>query len=128
MLEQILRQGPGGDLLHHQIIVLLIDTARQSHRAELDPTEPSVRRDGVWSMAQHLLVEPDVGFLQLVRFGVGDGVAELPAPLAQHHPHDLHQVRGVPLVVNDANLGTAAPLAVPDAPSQSKTLHKDPQG
>lgn len=49
VLQQILRQGPGGDLLHHQVIVLLIDAARQSHGAELDPTELSVTRDRVWS-------------------------------------------------------------------------------
>ena len=128
MLEQILRQGPGGYLLYHQVAVLLIDTERQSHRAESSFTALAVRKNRVWSSSPDLLVEPDICFLQLICFCIRDGVSQLPAPLTQHHLHDLHKVWGVFLIVNDADLSTAASFAVPDAASQRETLHEDQQG
>jgi len=127
VLEQVLRQGPGGYLLHHQVIVLFVDTERQSQRVESGFTALIMRKDVVWSPSPDLLVEPDICFLQLICFRVRDGVSELPVPLTQHHLHDLHQVRGVFLVVNDANLSAATSFAVPDAASQRETLHKDQQ-
>lgn len=49
-------------------------------------------------------------------------------PLTKHHLHDLEEVWGVLLVVNDADLSAAASFAVPDATSQCEALHKDHQG
>lgn len=88
----------------------------------------AIREDRVWSPPLHLLVEPDICFLQLIRLRVRDGISELPAPLTQHHLHDLHEVRAVLLVVNDAYLSAAASFAVPDAASKRETLRKDQQG
>lgn len=128
MLEQILCQGPGGYLLYHQVVVLLIDTERQSHGLESGYTVPAVRKDGAWRPSPDLLVEPDICLLQLICFRIWDGVSELPAPLTQHHLHDLHEVWGVLLVVNDADLSAAASFAVPDAASQRETLQQGSPG
>lgn len=34
MSEEVLRQGPGGDFLHHQIVVLLVDTRGGNEQSE----------------------------------------------------------------------------------------------
>lgn len=88
----------------------------------------AMRKNKVWSPPLDLLVEPDICFLQLICFCIWDGILELPTPLTQHHLHDLHEVRAVFLIVNDAYLSAATSFAVPDAASKRETLHKDQQG